>query len=156
MSFSYDVVNLTEVVKDSVDDMTDLLERKWVLIESNLSNIISISDRDKVKQVIVNFLSNAYKFTEKGWKIIVGLELEDNFVKLSVEDSWIWIEKEDIWKLFKKFSQVWSYLNKTIKWTWLWLSICKQIIEEMWWKIYVTSEFWKWSIFSFIIPFKKV
>ena len=154
MTFCYDETNITEVVKNSVGDMEDLLKQKWVVIIADLSNIITISDKDKIKQVVVNFLSNAYKFTDKGWNIIVKLELEKDLIKLSVKDSWIWINKDDIWKLFKKFSQVWSYLNKTEKGTWLWLSICKQIIEEMWWNIYVESEYGKWSTFGFTLPLK--
>lgn len=155
MTFSYDKINIKDVVENSIDDMKDLLNQKWVLIESDLSDIISISDKDKIKQVVVNFLSNAYKFTDKGWKISVKLELEKDIINLSVKDSWIWIRNEDIWKLFKKFSQVWSYLNKTEKWTWLWLSLCKQIVEEMWWTIYVNSEYWKWSTFWFTLQLKE-
>ena len=67
----------------------------------------------------------------------------------------MWIEDRDMWKLFRKFSQVWSYLNKTEKWTWLGLSICKQIVEDMGGKIYVKSTFGKGSTFSFTLPFKE-
>jgi PAS domain S-box-containing protein len=154
MTFSYDKINITNTIKDSVDDMKELLKQKWVIIKTNLQEIITISDKDKIKQVVVNFLSNAYKFTDKWWHINVKLELENNLIKLSVIDSWIWIKKEDMEKLFKKFSQVWSYLNKTEKGTWLGLSICKQIIEEMWWNIFVESEYWKWSTFWFTLNLK--
>ncbi len=155
MVFSYDLKNVKDIVAWCVNDMKWLINQKKINITTELEDIISVCDENKIKQVVVNFLSNAYKFTKGGGNISVGLKLEGDFMKISVKDSWVWIEKADIWKLFQKFSQVWSYLNKTEKWTWLGLSICKQIVEEMWWKISVESDIWIGSTFSFALPYRE-
>jgi signal transduction histidine kinase len=77
------------------------------------------------------------------------------FFVIEVTDSWIGIKKSDLSKLFQKFSQIGSHLNKTEKGTWLWLSICKEIAEGMWWTIGVRSEFWEWSTFFVRLPFTR-
>ncbi len=156
MEFSYDIVNITKLVENCVDDMKWLFEQKGISLEIDLfSDLISVSDEWKIKQVLMNLLSNAYKFTNEGWKVKVGLNKDDNFIKFFVKDNWVWIAKRNMNKLFKKFSQIGSYLNKWEKWTWLWLSLCKQIVEEMGGSIFVDSVINEWSIFSFILPYKK-
>lgn len=156
MEFLYEKFSVKELVEKDISEMLDLLNNKKIKIDSSLEDIFAVSDKKKITQILINFISNAYKFTPENWEIFVKLEKSEDDISfiISVKDSWIWIKEEDISKLFKKFSQVWSHLNKTEKWTWLWLSICKRISESMWWEVFVESVFWKWSTFWIKLPIK--
>ncbi len=156
MNFSYENVDVKAVIEKNIKDMEELFKKKRLSITTELEEICGISDKAKIRQLLINFLSNAYKFTSDEGIIEVKLEkLEgQNFFKISVSDSWVGIEKEDLWKLFKKFSQVWSHLNKTEKGTGLWLSICKRITEWMWWNIWVESEYGDGTTFFAVLPLR--
>lgn len=156
MQFYYEEFNVKELIEKNISEMLDLLSNKKIKIDSLLDDIFIIWDKKKISQILINFISNAYKFTPDNWEIFVKLEKskDERYFIISVKDSWIWIKKEDIWKLFKKFSQVWNHLNKTEKWSGLWLSICKRISEAMWWSVFVESVFWEWSTFWTKIPIK--
>jgi len=155
MEFNLSDFNLKELVEETTMEMQDLFSKKDLWLSCEATNISINSDNKKIKQVLINFLSNAYKFTDEGWKVKTKLLVEKDKLYVSVIDSWRWIQKENIDKLFKKFSQVWSHLNKTEKWTWLWLSLSKKIIEWLWWEVWVKSIFWEWSEFYFTLPLKK-
>ena len=78
-------------------------------MEDNFENLIVKSDATRLKQVLLNFLSNAYKFTFKGSiKITVcNVNIDDNdFIKFCVTDTGIGIRQEDQCKLFKLFSMI--------------------------------------------------
>ncbi len=156
MEYEFKPINLKEIIIKTIDEFASLLSWKNISLESHLSEITAITDEDKFRQILFNFISNAYKFSNPDWKIIIKLEewTDKKYFQVSIEDNWIGIKEQDINKLFKKFSQVWSHLNKTEKGTGLGLFICKYTIEWMWWKIFVKSKYQKGSNFSFILPIK--
>lgn len=157
MDFIYEKANISQLVQDCITEMKDLFRKKHLHISSQIDDVVSITDTAKLKQVIINYLSNAYKFTKKNWsiRITVTKDITKSHFCIAVQDSGIWIKKEDISKLFKKFSQVWSHLNKTEKGTGLGLSICKQITEWMWGSVTVESVYWEGSTFSLVLPYKR-
>lgn len=154
LKFNYEKFNIKEFFEEVVSEFYSIYEQKSInlLYKCDLDKEEFKSDKSKLKQVMINFIWNAYKYTESKWQVSVECKIEDNKLKVFVKDTWIWIPEQDIWKLFKKFSQVDSYLQKKIEWTWLWLAISKQIIEKLWWEIWVTSELRKWSTFYFYLP----
>ena len=115
-------------------------------------------DSDLIKQVIINLVTNAIKFTNDGGEISLLIDYikeEDSF-KFLIKDNGIGIKKEDIDKLFQPFVQVENKFQKKVSGTGLGLVICKKIIEEFHGgKISVWSECNKGSTFSFTIPIKK-
>jgi signal transduction histidine kinase len=113
----------------------------------NLPNIIS--DDIKIKQILQNIINNAIKFTKK-WDISVDVKmLDDNVLFFSVSDTWIGIDEKNHKIIFEKFWR--AHNDPKFWWTWLWLSISKDLIEKLWWKIVVKSEVWKGSKFEFTI-----
>lgn len=113
-------------------------------------------DNIRIKQVFVNLLNNAVKFTESG-QVILKVDYFRNSADqiellASVTDTGIGIKKEDIGKLFQSFQQLDSKRNRNIEGNGLGLAISKQLLTLMHGDIWVESEYGKGSRFSFIIP----
>ncbi len=147
--------DISELIIDIVWSFQILWKNKWleVLCETFPLNIVS--DKEKLRQVFINLTWNALKFTEK-WSIKIILEKKEESFKVSIIDTWIGISKDNLSKLFTKFSQIDSALQRKVDWTWLWLAFSKLLIEKMWGSIWVESELWEWSTFWFSLPLMKV
>ncbi len=115
-------------------------------------------DRQRIRQVIINLMNNAIKFTDSGFvKLTVKVNIlsdEDVEVTYLIEDSGQGIKEEDMDKLFGTYTQVDKEKNHFKEGTGLGLSICKQLVELMNGTIGVTSEYGKGSCFYFTIPQK--
>jgi len=119
-----------------------------LLEEQSQKDITIYADPARVKQVLMNYITNAMKFTEKG-HIRLGYEtLPENKILFFVEDTGIGIAKENLDKVFGRFVK----LNSFAQGTGLGLSICKSLIEEMGGAIGVDSEVGKGSRFWFTLP----
>lgn len=154
MTFHYEKINITQVVKEEIENMGELFKQKKLQVTYSLDKVSGISDISKIQQVLRNLLSNAYKFSHEKWSIFIDLKKDrkTNYFYLTIKDTWIWIEKSNLWKLFKKFSQIWTHLHKTEKWTGLGLAICKEIVNGMKGDIKVKSIYKKYTLFSVILP----
>ncbi len=108
-------------------------------------------DSTRIKQICVNILTNAIKYTKEGWiEFKISGVIKNNICRLiiSVEDTGIGIKKENIDKLFNKFERLDLEDNITIEGTGLGLAITKKLIELMNGKIVVQSVFGKGSKFT--------
>ncbi|MDR1579686.1 MAG: response regulator [Synergistaceae bacterium] len=108
-------------------------------------------DELRVKQILNNLLSNAFKYTEEGFvKLGLAWEREDRFARLKfvVSDSGQGIRKEEIGKLFTEYKQLNARANRNIEGTGLGLSITQRLVELMGGSISVESEFGKGSTFT--------
>jgi signal transduction histidine kinase len=119
-------------------------------IESELPEVVG--DNDKLKQVVINLISNAVKFTKEG-PIICRARKMNNEVMISVIDKGIGIAEADQESVFEKFSQVQNGLKDKPKGTGLGLAICKEIVEHHGGRIWVESERGKGSNFTFTLPY---
>ena len=112
-------------------------------------------DALRIRQIIINLMNNATKFTEEGYVCLTvkvkQIDSEDIELFLSVKDSGQGIREEDISKLFGTFQQVDTKKNHHKEGTGLGLSISKQLVELMHGSIGVTSEYGKGSEFYFTI-----
>ena len=115
-------------------------------------------DEVRIRQVIVNILNNAVKYTHKGSvKFTVGWqESADGFavMKFSSIDTGIGIRKEDIGKLFSKFQRLDLQKNRTVEGTGLGLSITMNLVRMMKGEVKVKSDYGKGSNFTILIPQK--
>lgn len=115
------------------------------------------SDPTRLRQVLLNLLSNALKFTQNG---VVTLKVSEqvvegrSYVRFDVTDTGIGIDPEGIGKLFKPFSQVDATISRKYGGTGLGLTICKEIIEQLGGRIGVTSAKGVGSTFWFEVPAK--
>ena len=118
-----------------------------LVLDNHLPVCHVISDRNRIHQVISNFVNNAMKFTSEG-SIHVGYKLKDGELEFYVEDTGIGIEKEQLPHIFERFVK----LNSFVHGTGLGLSICQSIVELLGGRIGVDSEKGKGSRFWFTIP----
>jgi signal transduction histidine kinase len=109
-------------------------------------------DERKVKQILVNLLTNAVKFTPEGGQIKVEANLGDSAVIVSVTDTGIGIAKEDQEAIFEEFRQVGSNYAQKREGTGLGLTLTKKFIELHGGKLWVESEVGKGSRFTFTLP----
>lgn len=154
MQFSDETIEINNLLDEIYHDFKIIWEQKKINIiykeNHDLKDKNIIVDRAKLKQVFINIIWNALKFTPTGWNITIKWEDNKDWnVIFEIIDTWIWIPKSHQEKIFEKFKQVDNYLQRLVNWTWLWLSICKQILANYWVDLKVTSEEWKWSTFYF-------
>lgn len=146
--------DLGDIVKESIDLMRARAESKGLKIEldqsSNFPRYIS-SDDSKVRQIILNYLSNAVKYTDEGG-IKVMLDADDNLLHIEISDSGVGISTDDLSKVFEPFVQVGGASTKTG--TGLGLAITKQFVELLDGEVGVESEVGKGSSFWAKIPYK--
>ncbi|MCL2075897.1 MAG: ATP-binding protein [Betaproteobacteria bacterium] len=113
---------------------------------------VMIGDVGRIRQILLNLLSNALKYTENGFiKLSVSMEkTADNalLLTLTVEDSGIGIRKEDLPKLFDEFKRIDEKRNSAIEGTGLGLSITRNLCRAMGGDLVATSEYGKGSVFT--------
>lgn len=114
-----------------------------------------IGDELRIKQVILNLMTNAIKFTKEGGVLLTVSRERDQSgfkLKVSVKDTGIGIRKEDLNKLYQSFQQLDTKKNRNVEGTGLGLAISKRIITQMGGEIEVESRYGKGSEFRFTIP----
>ena len=119
-----------------------------LIFDSNLPHYHIISDRNRLHQVISNFVNNAIKFTSEG-SICVGYELKGNELEFYVKDTGVGIDKQHQNAVFERFVKLDSFVHGTG----LGLSICQSIVEQLGGRIGVDSELGKGSRFWFTHPY---
>lgn len=124
-------------------------------IQKDLPSFVN-ADVVRLKQVMINFTTNAIKYTDKGSVTMeVQMEKKDdchgNF-RFTVVDTGIGIKKEDLPKLFKNYGQVDTSVNHHKEGAGLGLAISKQLVNLMKGSVSVESEYGKGSTFSFEVP----
>ena len=146
--FSHGDVDVNLLCEDLVRSMQmKTKENVKLVFEPNFSICHITSDRNRIYQVISNFVNNAIKFTSEG-NIRVGYVLKDEGLEFYVQDTGIGIEKKQLPHIFERFVKLDSFVHGTG----LGLSICQSIVEQLGGHIGVDSEKGKGSRFWFTIP----
>ncbi|MCB9640631.1 MAG: response regulator [Myxococcales bacterium] len=146
-------IDLQEAIQRAIAATQSLLEESGLTLEIDIENDLPpvAGDLDRLLQVLINLISNAIKFTERG-SIICRVRKVAREIVVSITDTGIGIPKEDLHKVFEKFRQVGDTLTDKPKGTGLGLPICKEIIEHHDGRIGVESELGKGSTFFFALP----
>lgn len=145
-------------IMEVFNSMNVLAVNKNLLLENKVTlekDTCLLGDRLRLKQMVMNLLTNAIKFTASG-TVTLKVNLSHHgkkqaVLKVHVEDTGIGIAVEDLEFIFDEFAQVYS---STKQGTGLGLAICKKIVELQGGKIDVTSVLGKGSVFSFEIPYE--
>ncbi|WP_455668015.1 sensor histidine kinase [Phocaeicola sp.] len=116
--------------------------------DDHLPQCIICSDKNRLTQVISNFINNALKFTFSGFISLSYCEVDGEFLKFSVRDTGTGIPADKVNTIFDRFVK----LNTFVHGTGLGLSICKSIVEQMGGSIGVESKEGEGSCFWFVIP----
>lgn len=147
--------NLMELIEESLSMFKEKALRHNINVSYNIEEGIEniIADRVKIKQVILNLLGNAMKFTPDGGSIMLMAERSGkDFIEVSITDTGAGISENDLKLLFQPFSQLESVITKKHPGTGLGLNISKRLIELHGGKIWAESEIGKGSRFTFVIP----
>jgi CheY-like chemotaxis protein len=149
-SVFYDVTNMTR----------GKAEDKGLVFEVNVHNDTPVrlfGDEIRIRQVMLNIINNAIKYTEKGSvKVNISYEREQEILLVSVSDTGIGIKPEDIDKLYNLFQRLEETKNRNIEGTGLGLNITKQLVEMMGGHIFVESTYGKGTTFNVEVPQKMI
>lgn len=153
-----EIIDTEYSIKKVIDELVALskgrLGDKPIEFKTNIDQSIPpvlYGDAGRIKQICVNILTNAIKYTKEGWiEFKVSSVVKDNICRLiiSVEDTGIGIKEKNIDKLFNKFERLDLEDNVTIEGTGLGLAITKKLVDLMHGKIVVQSVFGKGSKFT--------
>lgn len=152
-------LDLYKLVRSVADLMRSRAEEQSIVIQVEIDDDVPPfihSDPTRLRQVLLNLISNGIKFTEQGYvKIAVHKGASENkgmTLRFDVIDTGIGMPKEALGKLFQEFTQADSSTSRKYGGTGLGLSICKRIIDLLEGQIQVESEPGKGSVFWFEIP----
>jgi two-component system, OmpR family, phosphate regulon sensor histidine kinase PhoR len=110
------------------------------------------ANRDRVKQVLINLLDNAFKYTHSGGQVRLSAWRDEESIKVAVADNGIGIPQEDLGRIFERFYRVDKARSRDKGGTGLGLSIVKHIVESYGGEIAVESSLNQGSVFTFTLP----
>lgn len=146
-------VDIQACIEECISAVNIRAEKKKLTINYDISRNTPryiTSDYSRIKQVIINLLSNAITFSSKG-DINISINLTGDNISFCVTDQGIGIKQEDISKLFISFSQIDNSSNRSHQGTGLGLAICKKIVNLLGGDIYAESVYNKGTKFIFTI-----
>ena len=158
LSFSKEPLDLSLLVSQVICSMSYQAKEKGIELSVEYQDDaphLVFGDAKRIRQILVNLLGNAIKFTEKGFvrakvsSVIKGAR--DATFNISVTDTGIGVSQDKLEFIFEKFSQIDSSYHRRHKGTGLGLSITKELVEKMGGRIEVKSELGKGSEFSFTL-----
>ena len=154
ISILTEAINLEDVFQLSVSSISALADTKRIKVEADEPDIEMMADSDRLVQVIVNFLSNAIKFSPEGATVKLKAERDDDTVEVSVIDQGRGIPQEHLELIFERFHQVEHDDAKLKGGTGLGLAIARAIVDGHHGKIGVDSKLGEGSRFWFKLPIK--
>jgi PAS domain S-box-containing protein len=159
MRFNMESISINSIIKDVISSFISnekVREGKLQLVYDlglKDGHDLIINDPVRLKQVFINLLNNAIKFTPEG-NVQVRYKKDGDELLFEVEDTGVGIKKESQNIIFDRFMQAEMDKNRNYGGTGLGLTISKNIVEKLGGKIGFTSEYGKGSCFYFTIPYK--
>ncbi len=146
-------MDVVEPITSTLDELKPLASEKSIAMNYASSAAPKVmTDPVRLKEVLVNLVGNAIKYSGNGGSVTITHEIKDKNLVISVKDTGFGIGKEAQAKLFEKFYRVQTDKTREITGTGLGLFIVKQIVEKMNGKISVKSTEGQGSTFSFSLP----
>ena len=145
-------------LRDGVSEALTLLDEKAkgkqidMIVNMDKKAVMTAAEKDRVKQMAINLIDNAIKYTPSGGKVTITVSREDGFGILRVEDTGIGIPQGNIPRLFERFYRVDKSRSRALGGTGLGLAIVKHIVKLFEGHITVSSEVGKGSVFTVSLP----
>ena len=144
-------MDFNELINEVAEDMQTTTLKHTIIKEINVTQQIW-ADKDKIREVLINLISNAIKYSPDADKIIITAETDDTSLTISVKDFGIGLTKKDQDKLFQRFFRVNDSTVNTFPGLGLGLYICQEIIKKHNGTIWVASDKQHGSKFYFKLP----
>jgi signal transduction histidine kinase len=153
MEMHVEPVGLNEVIQGAVSTIEPTLNGAYIRIIREIGSDLPAlnTDREKLRQIVLNLLDNAVKFTERG-EIKIATSQQNGSLKLVVSDTGIGIPKEELNKIFEEFHRGDSSGNRNYRGTGLGLAIVKKFVNLLGGEVAVESELGKGSVFTVTLP----
>ncbi len=154
MDVTLEPLYLPQLVHDVLHIVRDRAKRKDLSLDLNIDHEVPTvrADALKVKQALLNYLSNAIKFTSEGGTVSVRLRPCDGEVCVEISDTGIGIAKHDLPRLFSDFTQIDASSTRNFEGTGLGLALTKRLIVLQGGRVWAESELGKGSTFGFALP----
>jgi hypothetical protein len=151
LNFNMESFELTDLINEVVDEEKHINPKYQIPISAG-KKVMVFADRNRIGQVLINFLSNAIKYSPRSTKVEVICTMNHKDVTVAVKDFGIGINKKDQDKVFDRFYRVEGTNESTFPGFGIGLFISSEIIKRHSGHIQLESEFGKGSVFSFTIP----
>jgi Amt family ammonium transporter len=157
MDYELENIDIKSVVDSVVTTMKPMMDdnrhKMTVYVEDNLPQVNA--DGGRLRQVLLNLLTNAVKFTPPGGDLRLEAKQVDDWCSVSVVDNGIGIKKEDQERIFQPFVQAGKLPGAVVQGAGLGLALTKRLVELFGGKIWVESEEGRGSKFNFTLPLAK-
>jgi two-component system sensor histidine kinase ChiS len=153
LSFTPVPINLNELITDEFLMIEEMAIGKNIKLISNVADTLTIvADKNMIRTILRNLITNAVKFTYKEGQVKVDAVAYKNHLEISVADTGIGMSQETMAKLFRIDANLTIRGTDNEKGTGLGLLLCKEFVERHNGKIWVESEEGKGSTFKFLLP----
>ena len=148
-------LSLATVVEESVNAVSRLIEGKGLALTVQLPEDLPavFADRTRIRQVLINLMSNAARFTDEGG-VTISAAVDGGDVRISVADTGIGIAAEDLPKVFEEFRQLDGSIRRRVGGSGLGLAVSKQFVELHGGSIWVESQVGAGTVFYFTVPYR--
>lgn len=156
MTLHKEWVDLTETVRSAIVAIRPLFESKLLFLNVELPPDLQqvFCDNTRIRQVLLNLLSNAGRFTEKGG-VTLKISMDENQIVVSVVDTGPGIDPQDQARIFDPFEQLDQGMSRRVGGNGLGLSICKRLIEMHDGRMWLESQVGIGTSFFFSLPLEK-
>jgi signal transduction histidine kinase len=148
--------DLPLAIQNALTLVSDRAARQGITLATTLDQRLGLvtADERKLKQILLNLLANAVKFTPEGGRVEVAANPSNDHVEISVIDTGIGIAEEDRDVIFEEFRQVGASEGRPREGTGLGLPLAKRFVELHGGRIWVESKAGSGSTFTFTIPLR--
>lgn len=147
--------DLNEVMDELLLTFDTMAKDKNLKIEKTMPEKITLyNDKRRFKQIIINLVSNAIKYTNEGSVNITIKILDIKELEIKIIDTGVGIKKADLNRIFEPFQQLDEKLTKKVEGTGLGLHLVKKLLTLMKGTISLESEYGKGSVFTINLPLK--
>lgn len=145
--------SLSTLLQEITEKFSPVCRNKGIQLQQSIDpNVDFYGDRQRLNQLIVILLDNAYQYSDPGGKIALTLENGEKNIHISVKDTGVGISEENIDKLFDRFFRITNFRKKNPDGLGLGLPIAKLIVEQHHGEIVIASNLSEGSNFTIILP----
>lgn len=146
-----DIENVLYEIYRDYEEIAEMQDKKFIF-KSELENKIIVTDKNKLRQLVLIFVDNAFKYTNEYDGIFINLKEEDNNIKLSIKDTGIGIKEDEIKYVFDRFFRGDDVRSQDIDGSGIGLSIAKMLSINLKYEINVDSKVGEYTVFEIKIP----